>query len=211
LQVIRAGNMVCMGLFLPVIVSVNKNSAGDYGTMNALAKTTIFFAALYLCLIPSVSSAGTSVQLGAGYGFDVRSGAHLEQYEVFLRAPLPYSTRLFNTEVATAAEFGLGYIQDWDSRGSGATRFSIMPEVVVAPHGQFSLVLGLGAGFLAGNTKFSGHDLGGPLLFTFKCGVQYHINEHWGIEDAFYHQSNADMYSHNYSLDMNQLTLSYTF
>lgn len=155
--------------------------------------------------------AATSTQIGAGYGFDLRNGAHLEQYEIFLRPPLPYTTTLFGTELATAVELGFGYIKDWNQGSSGAARFSAMPEVILAPHSQFSFLLGLGAGFMKGNTDFSGHDLGGPFLFTFKLGIQYHLNEHWDVEDAFYHQSNGDIYTHNYSLDMNQLTLAYTF
>ena len=173
-------------------------------------KGTIF-AALFFCFIPSAFAADTTTQMGAGYGFDVRSSANLEQYEIFLRAPLPYETKFFGLEVGTAAEFGFGYIKDWNTNDSGAARFSIMPEVVLAPHDQFSFILGLGAGFMTGNTDFTGHELGGPLLFALKIGMQYHINRHWGIEDAFYHQSNGDIYSHNYSLNMNQLTLAYTF
>ena len=197
-------------MVVKITLLVKKKNGGS-GTMKTLCRIPLFPVALFFCFIPSISAADTSIQLGAGYGFDVRNGAHLEQYEVFLRAPLPYNTTFFGMEVATAAELGVGYVQDWETSGSGATRFSIMPEVVLAPHNRFSFILGAGVGFLAGNTEFYGHDLGGPLLFTVKCGVQYHINGKWEVEDVFYHQSNGDIYSHNYSLNMNQLSLAYTF
>jgi hypothetical protein len=170
----------------------------------------ILLAVFIFCCITS-AQADMSSQIGAGYGIDVRSKADIEQYEFFMRRSLPYATTFWNTEIASAVEFGFGLIKGTDSGDSVTGRFSITPEVILRPHKHFSLIFGVGAGFMVGGTAFSKHDLGGPVLFAAKLGVQYHLNAQWGLECNFYHQSNGDIYSHNYSLNMSQLVVTYTF
>jgi Lipid A 3-O-deacylase (PagL) len=170
----------------------------------------LLLSVLFLSFTPS-ARAGSSLQFGVAYGRDIRSEAHLEQYELFLRKPLSYKTTIGGSEVATAMEFGLGLVREWDAGGFGTARFLIMPEAIFRPRRRFSFLFGLGAGIMAGGTEFSRHDLGGPLLFAAKLGIQLHLNEHWGLEYTFSHQSNASIYTHNYSLDMNQLAFTYTF
>lgn len=170
----------------------------------------LLLPALFFCFISS-AAAGSPPQLGAGYGFDIRSNAHFDQYELFLRKPLSYTTTIYDTQIASAIEFGFGYIRESGGHASGAGRFSIMPEVILRPRQRFSFMFGLGAGLMAGETDLSGHRLGGPFLFTFKVGVQFHLTRHWVIEDAFYHQSNGHIYLQNYSVNTNQLSVIYVF
>ena len=163
-----------------------------------------------LCSV-SIAHAASSLQIGVGYGRDFRSDADLEQYELFLRKPLPYVTRIGGMVVSTDLEFGMAMIREWDTSGSGTARFSVMPQVILHLNNRFGFLVGVGAGFMVGDTKFGNHDLGGPLLFSGKVGVQLNLDENWGVEYTFYHQSNGSIYSDNYSLDMQQLALTYTF
>ncbi len=165
---------------------------------------------LFFCFVPYGHAASDS-KFGFGYGMDFRKGADLEQYELFFRKPLPYAVTISGLDVELASEFGLALIRETDTGGFGTARFSIMPEVVLRPHQQFSFILGLGAGIMVGQTAYSRYDLGGPILFAAKVGVHYRLNERWGLEYTFYHQSNGNIYPQNYSLNMNELALTYDF
>jgi hypothetical protein len=93
-------------------------------------------------------------QFGFGYGREFRNNTDIEQYELFLREPLPYTNTLGNTNVFTSIEFGLALIRDSAASISGTTRFSIMPQVIFCPYEKFRFITGIGAGFMVGETDF---------------------------------------------------------
>jgi hypothetical protein len=74
-----------------------------------------------------------------------------------------------------------------------------------------NFIIGLGTGFMVGETEFTDHNLGGAFLLNSKLGVQLLLGEHWGLEYVFYHQSNAGIYNYNASLNMHQLAFAYNF
>ena len=173
----------------------------------------VLFLILVLISVSSVSSfAEMSSQLGVGYGKQFRDNDDLEQYEVFWRQPLPYKTILGDSwNVLTDIEFSAALLRESGSGHTGTGRFSLMPQVVLSPHNMVNFIIGFGAGFMAGQTEFTDHDLGGPFLLSSKLGMQFLLGEHWGLEYVYYHQSNAGIYDHNASLNMHQLVFAYNF
>jgi len=172
----------------------------------------MIFVLLLSFLGASSALAEMSTQVGVGYGKQFRDDKDLEQYELFWRHPLPYSTTLWDSwNVSTDIELGLALLREANSDKSETGRFSVMPQVVLSPSDMVNFIIGFGAGFMVGETEFTKHDLGGPFLLNSKLGVQLVLGGHWGLEYDFYHQSNAGIYDHNASLNMNQLSLSYNF
>ncbi len=173
----------------------------------------IFLLPLLLIMVgASCSFAEMSSQLGVGYGKQFLDNHDLEQYEVFWRQPLSYETTLGDSwNVSTDLEFAAALIRESHSDNDGTGRFSIMPQVILSPNKMVNFIIGLGTGFMVGETEFTDHNLGGPFLLNSKLGVQVILGEHWVLEYAYYHQSNAGIYNYNASLNMNQLAFSYNF
>lgn len=172
----------------------------------------LFFSLVFIIAGQSSGMAGGSSQLGTSYGKQFRSNEDLAQYEIFWREPLPYQTTLGdNWNVSTNVELAAALIRESGSGHTGTGRFSFMPQVVVSPHEMIHFIFGFGAGYMVGPTEFTDHDLGGNFLLNSKVGVQFLFGGHWGVEYVFYHQSNAGIYDHNASLNMNQFTLVYNF
>ncbi len=160
----------------------------------------------------SPAFAEMSPQLGAGYGREFNDNTDLEQYEVFWRQPLSYKTTLGDSwKISTDVELAGALIRERHSDNDGTGRFSLTPELIVSPHHMVNFIFGVGAGFMVGETEFTDHDLGGHFLFTGKAGVQLLLGDHWGLEYVYFHQSNAGIYDHNASLNMNQLSFVYNF
>lgn len=173
---------------------------------------TFLFSFLFIILGVSSSFAEMSSQLGVGYGMQFRNNHDLEQYEVFWRQPLSYKTTLGDTwNVSTDIELAAALIRESNSDNDGTGRFSIMPQVILSPHDMVNFIIGLGTGFMVGETEFTDHNLGGAFLLNSKLGVQLLLGEHWGLEYVFYHQSNAGIYNYNASLNMHQLAFAYNF
>ncbi len=167
--------------------------------------------ALFVLLCATVNVASAKIQLGAGYGREFRGNTDLEQFEAFLRLPIPYSTQWGEWNVDTGLELAGAAINE---RGAGTDetgRFSLMPYLTLSPHKAIRLMAGLGAGFMAGETEFTDHNLGGSFCLVSKLGLQLVISDTVGLEYTFYHQSNAGIYDYNASLNMNQLALTFHF
>jgi hypothetical protein len=172
----------------------------------------LFFSFVFIVAGQSSGMAGVSSQLGASYGKAFRGNQDLAQYEIFWRQPLPYQTTLGdNWNISTNVELAAALITESGSGHTGTGRFSLMPQVIVSPHEMIHFIFGFGAGYMVGPTEFTNHDLGGNFLLNSKVGLQLLFGDHWGVEYVFYHQSNAGIYDHNASLNMNQLTLVYNF
>ena len=173
-------------------------------------KFSIFHCILFFHIITPFPA--TSAELGFGYGKEFRNNNKLEQYEVYVREPLPFKWE-FNDDfkILSAVEIGMAIIREAQSTNDEAVRISAMPEVILSPNHHVNFILGLGTGFMLGNTEFTNHDLGGAMLFDSKIGIQFMIGEHCNIGYVYFHQSNAGIYDCNAGLNVHQLTLSYTF
>ena len=172
----------------------------------------LFFSLGLLLLGVSSSPAAISPQVGIGYGRQFLDNKDLAQYEVFWRQPLSFETSIGdNWDVATAVELGMGLIDESGSDNSATAKFYIMPQVILSPVDMLNFIFGFGAGYMAGETEFTDHDLGGPFFLTSKVGVQFLLGQYWGVECMYYHQSNAMIYDHNASLNMFQVSLAYSF
>jgi hypothetical protein len=172
---------------------------------------------VYCCIISILVCCSTveaaQGQLGLGYGKELRGNRDLSQLELFYRLPLSWTKKLGEDwRLSTDLEFAGAVIDDNNSDTSSTGRVSLMPQMMLSPNSDsFYLLLGLGAGFMMGETEFEDHNLGGPFFLSSKVGVLFFIGNHFGIEYNFYHQSNAGIYDYNASLNMHHLALSYRF
>jgi hypothetical protein len=176
-------------------------------------RSKIFFLSLFSVVAGvSVSFAELSSQVGVGYGKELQANEDLAQYEVFWRQPLPYKTTLGDFwNVTTDIEVAAALLREEGSDNDKAGRFSVMPQVIFSPHGMVNFIIGLGAGFMVGETEFTDQNLGGSFLFNAKLGAQLLLGEHWGLEYGFYHQSNGGIYDHNIGINMHHFALLYKF
>lgn len=167
------------------------------------------------CMVFTCTAAITpamSTEIGGGYGKEFRGNTNLDQFEAYVRVPLPFARELESgLKVSSAAEIGAAIIREAHSENDEAAKFFAMPQVIVSPHQNINCIFGLGAGFMAGNTEFTKHDLGGSFLLTSRLGIQFLLGQHWNVGYFYIHQSNAGIYEHNPGLNMHELALSYTF
>ena len=169
-----------------------------------------------VCLLTMFLSfaAGTvrSIELGMDCGREFRGNTDLEQYEVYLREPLPYGRETDSgLAITSAIEFGAAMLRESGSDNDPAGRLSVMPQLILKPYPYINCVVGAGAGFMAGNTEFTDHNLGGEFFLASKLGIQLLPGQKWKVGYFYYHQSNAGIYDYNASLNMHNLTISYSF
>ncbi len=165
-----------------------------------------------VCGIVSLPHTLPAAEVGLGYGRETRSQTQLEQYELFDRYPLPYTTDWGDTiQITTVVELAAALIHYYGPDDAVTGRFSATPMVIVSLRHNINILAGIGAGFMVGQTEFGEHDLSGPFLFTGKIGLQILLGENWGVEYTFFHQSNGNMYDSNDSLNMNELAVTFRF
>lgn len=173
-------------------------------------KILLVHCMVFTCTAAAVPAMST--EIGVGYGKEFRGNSDLDQFEAYVRAPLSLQKEFDSgLKVSSAAEIGMAVIREAQSENDEAGRFSAMPQVIVTPHQNVNCIFGLGAGFMVGNTEFTGHDLGGSFLLTSKLGIQFLLGQHWNVGYFYVHQSNGGIYEHNAGLNMHELALSYTF
>lgn len=177
--------------------------------MNA-KKILLIHCTLFSCTIATIPAMAT--EIGGDYGKEFVHNTHVEQYEVFVREPLPFSRQTdAGLKISSAVEISVATIREASSDNDPAGRFSVMPQVFLSPHQNINFFVGLGAGFMVGNTEFTDENLGGAFLFASKLGLQFLLGEHWSLGYSYYHQSNAGIYDHNIGLNLHQLAFSYSF
>jgi hypothetical protein len=177
--------------------------------MRAMKKA--FIPGTVLCCT-AMAMPATALEIGGTYGREFLHNTDVEQYELFLRMPLPYQRQTDSGwKIASAVEIAAATIQERNSDVDSAGRFSAMPQVSLSPHHNINFFVGLGAGFMVGNTEFTDQDLGGEFLLASKVGLEFLLGENFKIGYSYYHQSNAGVYEHNSSLNMHQLALSCSF
>lgn len=148
-----------------------------------------------------------------GYGKEFRGNDNIEQFEVAYREKLPYSWGGGESlEVLTGVEGAAAYVREDGGNSDAAMRFSAMPILLIGPENSIGhLVLGFGAGLMAGETEFTDHNLGGPFFFASKVGLRLVFADRVMVEYDFYHQSNAGIYDYNAGLTMNMLSVGLLF
>jgi hypothetical protein len=162
--------------------------------------------------IVSLPGAAMAAEVGLGYGRDGRSKTDLEQYEIFSRQPLSYTTEWGDiAKLSSAVEFGAAVIHYYGPDDTVTGRFSAIPMIIVSPHENINILAGIGAGFMTGQTDFGEHDLGGSFLLNAKLGLQFLLGDSWGMEGTYYHQSNAGIYDQNGSLNIIELAVTFRF
>lgn len=171
---------------------------------------------IYLsCLVLSSAIAAVPAmarEIGVDYGREFKENNDVEQYEVYYREPLPFQREYDSgLRIASDIELAGAFLRDKENDSDEAGRFSIMPQVMFCPHPHINLLLGVGAGFMVGDTKFGNQDLGGEFLLNGKVGIAFLLGQHWSLGYFYYHQSNAGMYDNNQGLNMNSVLLSYSF
>ncbi len=178
-----------------------------------MSTAKIFILSLAIVVVATPSSFAEMLsQLGVGYGMEFKENKDLEQYEIFWRQPLPYKTTFGDSwNVTTSVEVGATLLREEGCDNDETGRFSLMPQVIFGPHDMVNFIVGVGAGFMVGETEFTGQNLGGSFLFNSKVGAQLVLGEHWGLEYVFYHQSNAGIYDYNIGLNMHHFAVSYKF
>lgn len=166
---------------------------------------------LFCTLLCSVAFAENTGQLGLGYGQEFHKNSDISQYEIFWRHNLPYTKQATNWKLRTALEFGAAILDERGSDNSPTGRFSLMPQIHFGSGDVINLIVGLGAGFMAGHTEFTNQDLGGSFFLSSKLGLQLLLGSRWGLEYTFYHQSNAGIYDQNSGLSMHHLAVTLRF
>lgn len=167
------------------------------------------------CLIVSSFLAAVPAkagQFGVAYGREFKENTRLEQYEVFHRQAMPWQWKFDSGfSLSSDLELAAALIREAGGDDEVGGRFSIMPQLIVSLHPSINLLLGLGTGFMVGDTAFARQNLGGEFLLNGKVGIQVLLGEHWQIGYCYYHQSNADIYDTNQGLNINSVQLSYIF
>jgi hypothetical protein len=160
----------------------------------------------------AIAMPAMAMEIGGTYGREFLHNTDVEQYELFVRAPLPYQRQTESGwKIVSAVEIGAATIREKNSDNDSAGRFSVMPQIGLSPHQYINFIVGLGAGFMVGNTEFTDQNLGGEFLLASKVGLEFLLGEHFKIGYSYYHQSNAGVYEYNSSLNMHQLALSCSF
>ncbi|MDX2481933.1 MAG: acyloxyacyl hydrolase [Desulfuromusa sp.] len=164
-----------------------------------------------LCILHSSSAYCRKVdQIGFGYGQEFKHNTDISQYEIFYQHPIFYEKNIGSAwKIKSLLEFGAALIDESGSDNSPTGRFSIMPQMLLAPSDWINLIVGLGAGFMAGETELTDQNLGGAFLLSSKVGLQIFLGSRWAVGYTFYHQSNAGIYNHNQGLNINQLAITY--
>jgi hypothetical protein len=172
----------------------------------------VLLVSVVLSLIFLAPQAAKATETGGGYSRQFLGNSDIEQYELFVREPLPYKAILGDIcLVSSDVEIGMAIIRDSHVDNSEVGRFSFMPQVVLRPFDWVQFLIGLGTGFMGGETELPKHNLGGPFFLASKLGLRVLFRESWGVEYAYYHQSNAGIYEQNSSLNMQQLAMFFTF
>lgn len=170
---------------------------------------------LLQCLLVSLalnSLPAKARELGAAYGSEFKENNDIEHYEIYFREPLPFRKELDSgLKLLSGVELGAALIREAGSDKDEVGRFSAMPQLILDLHPNVDLFMGLGVGFMIGDTEFTEQDLGGSFLLNSKIGIQFLLGHHFNVGYFFYHQSNAGIYSNNQGLNMHNVLLSYSF
>lgn len=150
----------------------------------------------------------TSVGLRYGKGF---RGTDFDQYDLVVsrdfswQKSCPYGWRM-RSDIE-----GILSVLTWD--GDTAIKPSVMPNLILSSPGKkVDLIAGIGLGVMIGDTEFSDdHDLGGAFFFQGQAGFRVSITENIFLGYRYFHQSNADIYDRNASINLNQVEIGWKF
>ncbi|MBM9519468.1 acyloxyacyl hydrolase [Desulforhopalus vacuolatus] len=166
------------------------------------------FTALFILPVHPVFAGSDSI--GFSYGKNFYNDNNIEQYALGWNHELPWLTTVYGYRLTSSVEMEGALIDEDESEEDPTWRFSVMPQAHLWLDNIFRLTAGFGAGVMAGETEFIDHDLGGPFFFNAKLGVEV-VLQQFSIGYYYYHQSNAGIYEHNASLNMNCIAAAFHF
>lgn len=172
--------------------------------------TFLFYCIFCSCVI--TANPAMSTEVGVGFGQEFRDNTDLQQYEVFIRQPLPFKKEFDSGfQVLSAVEVGAAMLREKGGDSDEGGRILAMPQMILSPHPRVNGIIGFGAGFMFGETRFGDQDLGGDFMLASKIGIQFLLGQHWNVGYVYYHQSNGGIYEHNNGLNMHNIIFSYSF
>lgn len=177
-----------------------------------MALKKIHLGALVLGIVlHSAAFGGSSSTIGFGFGKELRENTDISQYELFWCQPLGHKSNLGQEwKLATNLETAAAIITE-SGTGNSAARFALMPQLTLSSREDISFILGVGVGFMAGDTDYTAHNLGGEIFLASKLGLWFSIHQNIGLGVTYYHQSNAGLYEYNAGLNIVQLSIDYRF
>lgn len=163
-----------------------------------------------LCLLPTISPAEvTDVGLRYGRSF---GDTDFEQYDLSASLDLPWrKTYSSNWLLRTGLE-GMASVLTWD--GDTAFKPSLMTNLLLSsPGGRVDFIVGLGLGVMIGDTEFDDgdHDLGGPFFLQGQAGFRLGLTDNVFIGYRYFHQSNAEIYESNDSVNIHEVEIGWRF
>ena len=140
---------------------------------------------------------------------DDRNEEEFEQYEGFAIWSLPWSHQWdFGWSLGTYLEANAGVLS-----GGGASAFvgSIGPGIyLTGMEGIVGIAMGINPTIISKH-KFGDENLGGPIQFTFRVGLNFIFADHFQIGYRLQHMSNAIIYEHNPGLNTYMIEVGYRF
>lgn len=175
-------------------------------------KLLLIVLTVTFCLLSNAAQADLSkVGLRYGKGFQ---DADFDQYDLFVSMELPWRTEVSSGWVLRSEIDVFLSALTWD--GDTAVKPSVMPNLVLStPGGRVDIIAGLGVGYMFGETDFGDdsdqQNLGGPFFLQGQLGFRLNVTDDIFLGYRYYHQSNADIYSENDSVNLNQLEFGWSY
>ena len=149
-------------------------------------------------------------QLGFRAGFDSESHVSLFSYEVYGIADTPWSW-----EVARDKQLSLeieGAIGGLSGEGETSVYARIAPQLRLDFDTlPLSLIAGPGVSVLSEEELDDDFGLGGNFQFFTSAGFDWYLDENWTVGYRFQHISNAGIHDNNPGLNLQTLSINYTF
>ncbi|WP_163338503.1 acyloxyacyl hydrolase [Desulfopila sp. IMCC35008] len=164
--------------------------------------------AICLMLVTSEFCFADLRDIGIRYG-NTFTGADLDQYDAYVSFDLPWSYDFASGwKLESGCEVSLSAL---DGEGENAFKPSVLGYAEsTSPDKKFHLLAGFGAGLMS-EYIFGEYDLGGTFFFLGTLGFRINLTEHILLGFRYLHQSNAELYDSNDSLNMNQIELIWKF
>lgn len=176
-----------------------------------IGNRAFFLTLLLSILVSSTAHSENTGLLGFGFGKEFRKNNDISQFEIVWRHNLSYTKQRADWKLATTLEIGAAILDENGPGGISTGRFSLMPQFHIGNSEIFNLIIGIGPGFMVGETEFTNQNLGGSFFLSSKLGLQLLLGSRWAVEYTLYHQSNAGIYDYNASLNMHHLAVTVLF
>jgi lipid A 3-O-deacylase len=164
------------------------------------------FLLIFLCC--SAQAQDFLVGVRGGASLDCEPG-RFRQVEAFAGWNLPWRwNSYFDLNLLPRLETSAGVLDGGSKAGFDGT----LGPVLELRRGNFPLSIEGGASpTLLSRYRFDTRNLGGRFQFTDHIGLDWHFTEHFIAGLRFQHMSNAGIYKHNPGLNLEMLSVAYSF